>query len=558
MEHRSESKLIQHISNRYFSKEDLESLEKSVPIIIANMYALPSKKEFARAIALYLQANDFISAERCTVNAIKERKLRNRDAVLEKIAGIWQSEVGEVTKEIISNDSSAFLLYILFHSPLEAARTQAKESTALLGHNLIKRAVLSHQNLTLLDLHCFGPNEFEFEVSNALASQFENNMVDAVFWYHNRKDLYHAKSLTEGCMKSWSNEELLETLVGKLKIFPSNLVSECQRRTILPELTKTCLSGPAFNLDFALEATNQAISSQDEAERNSSHLISVWYEQKDNIIIRGSEILFGGINIGHSNVKLFLSIIFDPKNVSKQNAKLSFKRFGENVVESCVSHTFVGKPHLLYSTLLKFDSKAFAHLCPKNPKSEPELKPKGVTQDNNALLFSKGDQVIIHSLSNAIHLNGKYGTINEFNKKKGRYAVLVYKSKNGKPILIQQKNLRRRDDGFNSKLHPGNVADLENDSISNADSEESLPPLIKHNNRHRRNSSSSSSDDNVYIPSHQGTKNSLSSSDSDSDSDSVPSLQGRRSSASSLDSMPLLVERKNSTSSSDSSYEDSD
>eukprot|EP00957_Ditylum_brightwellii_P089526 6817472-Ditylum_brightwellii.AAC.1 len=80
MEHRSESKLIQHISNRYFSKEDLESLEKSVPIIIANMYALPSKKEFARAIALYLQANDFISAERCTVNAIKERKLRNRDA----------------------------------------------------------------------------------------------------------------------------------------------------------------------------------------------------------------------------------------------------------------------------------------------------------------------------------------------------------------------------------------------------------------------------------------------------------------------------------------------
>ena len=161
-----------------------------------------------------------------------------------------------------------------------------------------------------------------------------------------------------------------------------------------------------------------------------------------------------------------------------------------------------------YAILSKFDQNAFNHLRPQpkpkrdttqkqstgntklksNSSSRPSSNSTLPTKTNGGLLptegasFKPSDAVMIKDIKAKPELNGRTGTVNNFDKVSGRYEVALSAS-NGKvtqKLLFKQSNLE--------KYVPQNITPLS--AAADDDDSTNLPSLTS-----RNRSASSSSDD---------------------------------------------------------------
>ena len=485
LENTSNTKLAQHIGSDAFTPEDLEMLEPVLPEIIAVVYN--SRRDYIKSIRMHLSNDMIVSAEKSTVDAIVEAStdMDARDDTLWNIVAVWNAKGGikRLSGLFDSSNSSALLLLLLCDSPLDAARLRGANSVTLFGSSFVKRAVLA-KGLSQLDicrsLQLFGPNEFGSEISSRLISEFENNMIDAVRWYHDLGDLNRAKALADERILSWSEEDLIESIVGEFGIFPSGVIAACSGLGCLSLLIEKCLQAKTWNLDLAVEATNQAVRSREDAENHYERLMHIWHSRRTDQRVKKLAIFPRRKRKNPSEGSLFIAITINPKAVANddQKAKLAMKRFGAKVIEACVSLTLSDGSDL-HETLQKFDAGAFEHRRP-NPNSATEPQ-----------LFAPNDRVELHGLINKA-LNGQQGTVKNLVTEgdfEGRYRVQLDSSTQAKAVWA--KNMRKI-----RPQQPREAADADLDSGDDDEaSDQSMLPELEDRDSSSISSSGSSSDD---------------------------------------------------------------
>lgn len=437
---RGEPLLLEAIQN--FDGDDLVELEVLAPLLVGD--AQFSEGKYQSAVDLYIRGKDFKAAQDATEQAIGDKFNANRVDTLGEISKLW---LADKTPHRLTNPTK--LLVRLFSSPKDVASTLLDESLTHLGRDVLLRAFEDHESLSYLDLYDIDPNQFRKEVLAALVKKHDEKPMEVVLWYHGRNDSEQAEKFVSSRLLSWSNDELLSFL--SLGLRPKGLLQACDtNQSLLIPLIEQCLkAGDSWDLSLAMEATERALASREDIERNATALIQIWFSRRNNeqVVAKMSSLPFPAPEDDlPTSTSLFINLISRPREVGRSDKyrSIAMHRFGSDVIEAIVAYNLNSRsPEEIYSILKLFSSFAFAHRKPE--KKEEEKK-----KDDDSSSSSSSDS----SLS-------------------------------GMPSLLGHRN----------SSSSSSVSSSDEDGDSDSDSDDSEPPPLVPRAGQSDSSSSSSSED---------------------------------------------------------------
>lgn len=347
-----------------------------------------------------------------------------------------------------------------------------------------------------------------FQIRKALDVKFKEKPMEAVSWYHQHNDETRAALLAMERIKELKDEELMKIIDMDLPL--KGIPDEAARRGIVfqTKLIRGCLDDD--KIDLAISVTDKALSSVAIVQANVKQLFSVWSGSGSNPLIKTKLGTKRRRNKPGKGIT-FLRLLFQPNQFNDQARKNCMQWFGATAVEYVVSQTTTKNER--YAILSKFDQNGFNHLRPQ-PKPKQDMKQKqttGTTKSKNnsrpsssssttpptttnggalpteGASFKPSDTVVIKDIKAKPELNGRTGTVNNFDKVNGRYAVALSAS-NGQmaqKLLFKPSNL--------AKYVPRNI------TPPPADDDSTDPPSLNSRNRSASSSSYDSPDDDSIV-----------------------------------------------------------
>ena len=364
---RGEPLLLEAIKN--FDDDDQKELAVLAPLLLGD--ARLSEGKHQSAVDLFIQGKDVKAAQDATEQAIGDKFNAVRANTLAEISKLW---LAEKSPHRLTNPTK--LLVRLFSKPKDVASASLEDCLNSLGREVILRAFEGDDSLSYLDLYDVDPNQFRTEVSATLVEKHDGKPVEVVLWYHGRDDSRQAEKFVSSRLLSWSNDELLSFL--SLGLRPKGLLQVCDtNQSLLIPLIEQCLkAGDSWDLALAMEATERALASRDDTERNANDLIQIWFSRRNNeqVVAKVSSLPFPAPEDDlPTNTALFINLISRPREIgrSEKFRSLAMHKFGSDVIEAIVAYDLNSRsPEDIYSILKLFSSFAFAHRKPEKKEEE--------------------------------------------------------------------------------------------------------------------------------------------------------------------------------------------
>jgi hypothetical protein len=144
------------------------------------------------------------------------------------------------------------------------------------GAQIIELAVKNSADADTTVFHLFDRNAFHEDVEDTLVSRYSTSLINVVEWYHETNDLVHALAFTESRLGQWSDQDLIQTIIGRFSLRPQGLMEELSSRNILVEAAGAWLQSDDRDLAFAEEASNRALNVLPVSSKIANQLHYVW------------------------------------------------------------------------------------------------------------------------------------------------------------------------------------------------------------------------------------------------------------------------------------------
>lgn len=298
-DHRKEAWLKSKVSE--CDEGDRASVALCLPAVVGDYYM--EKKQYSTATRYFLKAkNEEKSAIKASESAITEVKQGKGDIL--DVVESWQ-RYGHLPNRRIQD------LVFLFEKTKDASETSAEKMMETFGSHIVEQAVehaMKRSGVEKTLLHSFDRNAFEEIVEKALKEKFDEDLLRIVEWYLDHRDRIHAQNIVEGNLRSFSDEELLQTIMGKYFLRPQGLVQEIKQRGILVDAVRLYLNPESFDLALAEEMSNEALLSVNAAIENANNLVDVWRPIKNDPRVKTAM-----MPKQNSPIVLLLNLFDDPK-----------------------------------------------------------------------------------------------------------------------------------------------------------------------------------------------------------------------------------------------------
>jgi hypothetical protein len=400
--YRNEPQLKQKVREEC-SQVDLDAIATTLPLFVGDHYM--EAGHFAEAAKLFLRGMDEQSAVKATEKVIDQ--VGNREIDSSNLPTIVESWKNSGVRGKLGSNRVRDLLS-LFETPGQIAERSAERVMHSFGADIVKLAVQA-SGLDMSLLHSFDRNAFEREVEIALIGLFEKDPVKVVAWYQERKDLVHALGFAENNLELLSNDELVQSIVGRFSLRSQRLKEEIEKRKLILNTVGICLQQDNWDLKFAEELSNTALETVEVARENATELHKAWEP-----VVEDSRVRDMISRVGESKIRIFLRLFFlNPRETGKNKkfGKKCITHLGKDIVKTAVEKwskklRYTGG---LYSVLRLFDKTEFESLRPPPPPPptiwnvNDRVLVSGLQSEKGSLLNGVSDVICFVPFQMAMH-----------------------------------------------------------------------------------------------------------------------------------------------------------